>query len=48
VKTLSASAGDRPYLGTFASYTALGFRVLEEMPSPWDPASRAVVLVTRL
>jgi hypothetical protein len=48
VKTLSASAGDEPYLRTLAFYTALGFRVLEEMPSLWDAANPAVVLIKRL
>jgi ribosomal protein S18 acetylase RimI-like enzyme len=48
VKTLSASANDKPYLGTLAFYTALGFRVLEEMPSLWDPANPAVLLIERL
>ena len=48
VKTLSASAGDQPYLGTLAFYTALGFRVLEEMPSLWDAANPAVLLIKRL
>ena len=48
VKTLSASAGDRPYLRTLAFYTALGFRVLEEMPSLWDADNPAVVLIKRL
>ena len=48
VKTLSASAGDEPYLGTLAFYTGVGFRVLEEMPLLWDAESPAVVLVKRL
>lgn len=48
VKTLSASAGDKPYLGTLAFYTALGFRVLEEMPSLWDADNPAVLLVKHL
>jgi ribosomal protein S18 acetylase RimI-like enzyme len=48
VKTLSASAGDEPYLRTLAFYTALGFRVLEEMPTLWDVGNPAVVLVKRL
>lgn len=48
VKTLSASAGDGPYLRTFAFYTALGFRVLEEMPTLWDPQNPAVLLIKRL
>ncbi len=48
VKTLSASTGDQPYLGTLAFYTALGFRVLEEMPSLWDAANPAVLLIKRL
>jgi GNAT superfamily N-acetyltransferase len=48
VKTLSASAGDEPYLGTLAFYTALDFRVLEEMPSLWDADNPAVVLIKRL
>jgi GNAT superfamily N-acetyltransferase len=48
VKTLSASAGDAPYLGTLAFYTALGFRVLEEMPSLWDAHNPAVLLIKRL
>jgi ribosomal protein S18 acetylase RimI-like enzyme len=48
VKTLSASAGDKPYLGTLAFYTALGFRVLEEMPSLWDAGNPAVLLVKHL
>jgi ribosomal protein S18 acetylase RimI-like enzyme len=48
VKTLSASADDQPYLGTLAFYTALGFRVLEEMPSLWGPTNPAVMLVKRL
>jgi len=48
VKTLSASAGDQPYLGTLAFYTALGFRVLEEMPSLWDADNPAVLLIKRL
>ena len=48
VKTLSASADDQPYLGTLAFYTALGFRVLEEMPSLWGPTNPAVLLVKRL
>ena len=45
---LSASADDQPYLGTLAFYTALGFRVLEEMPSLWGPTNPAVMLVKRL
>ena len=48
VKTLSASASDTPYLGTLAFYTALGFRVLEEMPSLWGPTNPAIMLVKRL
>jgi GNAT superfamily N-acetyltransferase len=48
VKTLSASAGDEPYLGTLAFYTALDFRVLEEMPSLWDADNPAVLLIKRL
>jgi ribosomal protein S18 acetylase RimI-like enzyme len=48
VKTLSASAADEPYLGTLAFYTALDFRVLEEMPSLWDPDNPAVLLIKRL
>jgi ribosomal protein S18 acetylase RimI-like enzyme len=48
VKTLSASADDKPYLGTLAFYTALGFRVLEEMPSLWDANNPAVLLIKRL
>jgi ribosomal protein S18 acetylase RimI-like enzyme len=48
VKTLSASADDQPYLGTLAFYAALGFRVLEEMPSLWGPTNPAVMLVKRL
>jgi ribosomal protein S18 acetylase RimI-like enzyme len=48
VKTLSASARDEPYLGTLAFYTALGFRVLEEMPSLWDKDNPAVLLIKRL
>ena len=48
VKTLSASADDKPYLATLAFYTALGFRVLEEMPSLWDPDNPAVLLIKRL
>jgi ribosomal protein S18 acetylase RimI-like enzyme len=48
VKTLSASAADEPYLRTLAFYTALGFRVLEEMPSLWDADNPAVLLIKRL
>jgi ribosomal protein S18 acetylase RimI-like enzyme len=48
VKTLSASAGDERYLRTLAFYEALGFRVLEEMPSLWSPENPAVQLVKRL
>ncbi len=48
VKTLSASAGDEPYLRTLAFYTALGFRVLEEMPSLWDEDNPAVLLIKRV
>jgi ribosomal protein S18 acetylase RimI-like enzyme len=48
VKTLSASAADAEYLRTLAFYAALGFRVLEEMPTLWDPSNPAVVLVKRL
>jgi ribosomal protein S18 acetylase RimI-like enzyme len=48
VKTLSASADDKPYLGTLAFYSALGFRVLEEMPSLWDADNPAVLLIKRL
>jgi len=48
VKTLSASAGDKPYLGTLAFCTALDFRVLEEMPSLWDADNPAVLLIKRL
>lgn len=48
VKTLSASANDEPYLRTLAFYTALGFRVLEEMPSLWDADNPAVLLVKRV
>ena len=32
---LASSAADEPYLRTLAFYTALDFRVLEEMPSLW-------------
>ena len=48
VKTLSASARDEPYLRTLAFYTALGFRVLEEMPSLWNADNPAVLLVKRV
>ena len=48
MKTLSASAGDEPYLRTLAFYTALDFRVLEEMPSLWGQGNPAVLLVKRL
>jgi GNAT superfamily N-acetyltransferase len=48
VKTLSASADDQRYLGTLAFYTALGFRVLEEMPSLWDADNPAVLLIKHL
>ena len=48
VKTLSASAGDKPYLGILSFYTALDFRVLEEMPSLWDAENPAVLLIKRL
>ena len=48
VKTLSASAADKPYLGTLAFYAALDFRVLEEMPSLWGPDNPAVLLIKRL
>jgi ribosomal protein S18 acetylase RimI-like enzyme len=48
VKTLSASADDQPYLATLAFYKALGFRVLEEMPSLWNADNPAVLLVKRL
>ena len=48
VKTLSASARDQPYLRTLAFYNALGFRVLEEMPSLWDADNPAVLLIKRL
>jgi ribosomal protein S18 acetylase RimI-like enzyme len=48
VKTLSASADDKPYLETLAFYTALGFRVLEEMPSLWDADNPAVLLIKHL
>jgi ribosomal protein S18 acetylase RimI-like enzyme len=48
VKTLSASAGDKPYLGTLAFYTSLGFRVVEEMPTLWDADNPAVLLVKHL
>jgi GNAT superfamily N-acetyltransferase len=48
VKTLSASARDKPYLGTLAFHTALDFRVLEEMPSLWDADNPAVLLIKRL
>jgi GNAT superfamily N-acetyltransferase len=43
VKTLSASAGDEPYLGTLDFYTALDFRVLEEMPSFWDADNKCSI-----
>lgn len=48
VKTLSASAADEPYLDTLAFYSALGFRVLEEMPLLWGPDNPAVLLIKRL
>jgi ribosomal protein S18 acetylase RimI-like enzyme len=48
VKTLSATAGDAGYLKTLAFYQALGFRVLEEMPTLWDADNPAVLLVKRL
>lgn len=48
VKTLSASAADPPYLGTLAFYAALGFRVLEEMPSLWNADNPAVLLIKHL
>jgi ribosomal protein S18 acetylase RimI-like enzyme len=48
VKTLSASAGDPPYLRTLAFYEGLGFRILEELPTLWDPDNPAVLLVKRL
>lgn len=48
VKTLSASAADEGYLRTLAFYEALGFRVLEEMPTLWNPGNPAVMLVKRL
>jgi len=48
VKTLSASADDKPYLATLAFYTALGFRILEEMPSLWGADNPAVLLIKRL
>ncbi len=48
VKTLSASADDKLYLGTLAFYTGLDFRVLEEMPSLWDADNPAVLLIKRL
>ncbi len=48
VKTLSASAGDERYLATLAFYSALDFRVLEEMPSLWGAENPAVLLVKHL
>jgi len=48
VKTLSAAADDQPYLGTLAFYTALDFRVLEEMPDLWDADNAAVLLIKHL
>ena len=48
VKTLSASAGDEPYLRTLAFYNALGFRLLEEMPALWSPENPAALLIKRL
>jgi ribosomal protein S18 acetylase RimI-like enzyme len=48
VKTLSPLVRDEPYLRTFAFYTALGFRVLEEMPLLWNPDNPAILLVKRL
>ena len=48
MKTLSASAGDKPYLRTLAFYTSLDFRVLEEMPALWDADNPAVLLIKRL
>jgi GNAT superfamily N-acetyltransferase len=48
VKTLSAPAGDEPYLRTLAFYNTLEFRVLEEMPLLWGPDNPAVLLVERL
>jgi GNAT superfamily N-acetyltransferase len=48
VKTLSASARDEPYLRTLTFYTALGFRVLEEMPALWDAGNPATLLVKHL
>jgi len=48
LKTVSESAGDQPYLRTLAFYTALGFRVLEEMPTLWDADNPAVLLIKRL
>jgi len=35
-------------LGTLSFYTALDFRVLQEMPSLWDADNRAVLLIKRL
>jgi hypothetical protein len=48
MRIVEASAADEPYLGTLGFYTALDFRVLEEMPSLWGPDSPAVLLVKRL
>ena len=48
VKTLSASAADTEYLRTLSFYTALGFRVLEEMPTLWGADNPAVLLIKRL
>ena len=48
VETLSAAAADEPYLATLVFSVALGFRVLEEMPSLWGPENPAVLLVERL
>jgi GNAT superfamily N-acetyltransferase len=48
VNTLSASADDKPYLGTLAFYTALGFRVLDEMPAALGRRQPAVLLIKRL
>jgi len=45
VMTVSASAGDEPYLRTLAFYTALDFRVLEEMPLLWGSDNPAVLQV---
>ena len=48
VKTLSPSAPNEPYDRTRAFYLGLGFRLLEEFPTLWDPRNPAVLMIKPL